>query len=118
MKITGDDNINQSDLINWTKLKIKFIKFSHIQSVISLMLDEISKDLEKNKTLKIYNLGEIFYSPPVPKKIFNVVSQQVKFTPGRPKFKFKIYKKIRRKLLKMLDLDKTFEGGDNEDSPI
>lgn len=117
MIIKNDDNITQLHLSRWVKKRIKFANLTQIKSIISLLMEEISKDLLSGKELNIFNFGKMWMAPPKPKKYFNVFTQQVEFSNGNFKLKFKIFDKIRYKILEMLDLDKTFESEDDKNAP-
>lgn len=87
----------------------KKIGHKHIKPVVMILLDELKRDLtEDRKTLVIENFAKIRYSLPKPKKYFSFVSKQVEESDGNPLLKFQLFKFIRKRIISLVDVDKTF----------
>ena len=80
----------------------------HVFSVISILFEELVSDLLNNKEIKIFNFGKLKLSPPRMKKYFNVVSRSMKESPGNRLLKFSLSPKLKKRLVRSLDVDRTF----------
>lgn len=85
----------------------------HLQvlSVITILFEELIKDLKNGKTVKIHNLGSISLDNLAPKKYFDIVHKEVRILGVRKSLKFFLSTGLKKKLCHELDLDKTFRNG-------
>lgn len=96
-----------------SKLRGK-IHSAHVLSIVNILLDELKNDLLNRKDVNIINFGKFKYIKLNPKKYFNVREQEIMWSKGSNIIRFIISKKIRSKLLKNVDIDKTYP--DNYDT--
>ena len=102
-------NINKRQFCNIVANKIgPTINKAHIISVVSILFEEIFKDLAAGLKFKIGNFGTFFLKKMKPRKFFNVTEMKVTESIGNKIFKFKFSKKNRRKILDAIDVEKTF----------
>lgn len=92
----------------------RVILFSHIQSIISILLEEIMKDLLDGKEIEIGNFGIFLIKKTLPRRHFNYMTGQCEIAVGRKIIRFKLNKKLRRILANNLDIEKTFKDDNNE----
>lgn len=105
------DNVSKRSLWKYVNKKIKrSIHYYHVFSIISILFEEILKDLQEEKELKVFNFGTLVLKKTNPKKYHNVRYQKVMQAEAHKLMKFSLAKKIRNKLCKYLDLDATFKG--------
>jgi len=100
----------------------KKISFKHVKPVVMILLDELKRDLiEDRKTLVIENFAKIRYSLPKPRKYFSFITRKIEESQGNPLFKFELFKFIRKRIISLVDIDKTFgtmhDGTDEETAP-
>jgi nucleoid DNA-binding protein len=98
------------------KLKQDIAKH-HIEAVLSILLDEISNELKRGGAIVIKNFGRLFLKTMKPREHHNVVSGERVVSPGKRVLRLRLEEKIRKYLLKRLDIDKTFGAPYNEDAP-
>jgi nucleoid DNA-binding protein len=91
----------------------RLIHFSHIQSVISILLEEIMNDLLEGKEIEIGNFGTFLIKKMLPRRHYNYMTGQCEISVGRKLIRFKLNKKLRRILANNLDIEKTFKDGNN-----
>jgi nucleoid DNA-binding protein len=97
-------------LWQYVNLKIKrAIHHAHVFSVISILFDEIVKDFIAGKELKIVNFGTIELKEMKPRNYHNVKLMRVVKSEGHKILRFTLAPKVKKKLCKLLDLDKTFK---------
>lgn len=90
------------------KLPKDFASFSDVAAVISILFEEMTKDLFFSKKIEVKNFGifnSIIFKP---KKLFNVFTKEFFITPETQKFQFFIDKKLSKFIINNLDLAKTF----------
>lgn len=93
----------------------KSFPFKHIKPIVLIFLDELKKDLvHERKPLIIENFGKIFYSLPRPRKFFNLFTREVEESDGNSLLKLQLFRFVRKKLLSLIDLDKTFHNGQDD----
>ena len=103
-------NISRRDLWKYVNGKIKkSIHFYHVGSVITILIDEMIKDLKKGKKIKIFNFGILSLEKTKPRKYHDVRYNKVMISVGSYILKFKMAPLIKKKLCGMLDIDKTFK---------
>lgn len=93
----------------WRHVNIKIkrtIHHYHVFAVISLLFEEIIKDLQAGKAIKIVNFGSLVLKQMPPRRYFNVNTQTMAESPGNKIMRFFLTKKLRKKLCDCLDLDK------------
>jgi nucleoid DNA-binding protein len=90
-----------------SKIKRK-IHHYHVFAIISILFEEIVKDLLNNKEIKIFNFGTLSLNKTKAKKYYDVRFQKVMQSTGSRILKFELSKKIKKKLINYLDVDATF----------
>lgn len=106
-----NDSISKKSLWKYVNKKIKkTIHYYHVFSIISILFEEIIKDLREEKELKVFNFGTLILQKTKPKKYHDVRYQKVMQAPAHKLMKFSLAKKIRNKLCNYLDIDTTFKG--------
>jgi len=78
--------------------------------VISILFEEMVRDLKAGKEIKIVNLGTLVLKDTPPRKYHDVRFQQVMESPGHRVMRLFLAKPIRKKLCESLDLDKKVKG--------
>jgi len=105
-----DLSINKRILWKYVNLKIKrAIHHYHVFGVITILFDELLKDLKNGKEIKIFNFGTLVLKDTKPRRYHNVVRKQIMLSKGHRIFKFSLARQIRKKICEHLDLDKTFK---------
>ena len=105
-----NDNVSKRSLWKVVNKKIKkTIHYYHVFSVISILFEEILKDLREEKELKVFNFGTLVLKKTKPKKYHDVRYHKIMQGEAHKIMKFSLAKKIRNKLCKYLDLDATFK---------
>lgn len=100
-------SISKRDLWHYVNRKIKrLIHHYHVFSVISILFDEMIKDLKNGKEIKIANLGTIVLKDTPPRKYHDVRFHRIMESPGHRVMRLFLAKTIRKKLVESLDLDK------------
>lgn len=105
-------SIGRKKLWQYVNVKInRKIHHAHVFSVISILFDEIIKDLVSGNKIKIMNFGTLVLKDTKPRRYHNVIHRCVMLSDSHKILKFSLSPKIRKKLCDLLDIDKTF-GGD------
>lgn len=86
----------------------KEIALHHIVAVLALLLDEMVIELKKGNEVVIKNFGYLVLKTLKPREHHSVVSGERVISPGRKVLRLHLEKKIRKYLLRRLDIDKTF----------
>jgi nucleoid DNA-binding protein len=108
-------NISKRDLWHYVNRKIKrLIHHYHVFSVISILFEEMLKDLRDGKEIKITNLGTIILKDTPPRRYHDVRFQQMMESPGYRIMRIFLAKPIRKKLVASLDLDSTLKDNYHE----
>jgi len=103
------DNINKRRFWRYVNKKInRLINHAHVLSVISILFEEMLKDLKDGKEIKINNLGIISLQNTKPRIYYNVRFQKLMQSDSHRVLRFKLASPIRKKLRSLLDFDKTF----------
>lgn len=103
-------SISKRDLWHYVNRKIKrTVHRYHVFAVISILFEEMIKDLRQGKDIKIANLGTITLQPTKPRWYHHVTLRKMMLSPGRHVMRFLLAKPIHKKLVKSLDLDKNFK---------
>jgi nucleoid DNA-binding protein len=103
------DSITKRVLWRYVNKKIKrTIHHYHVFSVITLLFEEMIKDLISGKEIKIHNFGILSLKQLPARKYHDVNERVVKQAIPHRILRFILSKKLRNKLRKHLDLDATF----------
>lgn len=111
--MSNDIPVNISKRIFWryVNLKIKrVIHHYHVFSVISILFEEMLKDLKQGKEIKIFNLGSLVLKDTKPRLYHDVTKKQVVLSEKHKILKFKLARKLKKRLTGNLDIDRTFKG--------
>ena len=104
-------SISKRDLWYYVNRKIKrLIHHYHVFSVISILFEEMVKDLKAGKEIKIVNLGTLILKDTPPRKYHDVRFRRMMESPGHRVMRLFLAKPIRKKLCESLDLDKKAKG--------
>jgi nucleoid DNA-binding protein len=101
----------------WRHVNIKIkraIHHYHVFSVISILFEEMTKDLLAGKEVKIANFGSFILKQMPARKYFNVNLQKMTESPGNKIMRLFLTKKLRTKLCNFLDLDSLIKKDYNE----
>lgn len=105
-----NESIDKRKLWRYVNKKIgRTIHHYHVLSVISILFDEIVKDLKSERKIKIYNFGTLLSKSMKPRKYFNVRHQKVMESRGSRILRFILAPTLRKKIINKLDLDKTLK---------
>lgn len=99
-------NISKRDLWHYVNRKIKrSIHSYHVFSIISILFEEMVKDLQDGKEIKIGNFGTFILKKMKPRKYHHLVLRKIMESPGHRVMRFFLAPKISKKLCSSLDLD-------------
>ena len=102
-------SISKRVLWRYVNIKInRVIHHFHVMGIISILFDEMLRDLKANKSIKIHNFGEIKLKDMPSRNYFNVRLQKVMHARGKKILRFTLKDSIRKKIIRRLDVDKTF----------
>lgn len=100
-------SISKRDLWHYVNRKIKrLIHHYHVFSIISILFEEMIRDLRDGKEIKVTNLGTFVLKDMPPRKYHDVRLRKVMQSPGHRVMRLFLAKPIRKKLCESLDLDK------------
>ncbi len=100
-------SISKRGLWQYVNRKIKrLIHHYHVFSVISILFEEMIKDLKNGKEIKIVNLGTLVLKDMPPRRYHDVRFHRIMESPGHRIMRLFLTKQIRKKLCDSLDLDK------------
>lgn len=97
----------------WKYINKKFrgiIHHYHVLAVITILFDEMIKDLNRGKEIKIFNFGTLILKQMKPRLYHNVNLKQIMYSQGFKTLRFVLSPKIKRKLINNLDIEKTLKG--------
>lgn len=104
-------SVSKRDLWHYVNRKIKrLIHHYHVFSVISILFEEMIKDLQAGKDIQITNFGKITLKEMPPRKYHDVRFRRVMESPGHRIMRLFLAKPIRKKMCDSLDLDKKLKG--------
>ena len=91
----------------YVNLKIKrSVHHYHVFAVLSILFEEIAKDLDSGKELNIFNLGTLILKPIKSKTYHDVRFRKVMISTKKNRsLKFNLSKKIKEKLIKLAYID-------------
>jgi nucleoid DNA-binding protein len=92
----------------------RIIHHYHVFSVITILFDEMLKDLVAGKDIKIFNFGVLSLRKMQPRRYHDVNQRRVVLSKGHRILRFTLSPQIRKKICDRLDLDKTFRDDENE----
>lgn len=103
-------SIDKRKLWHYVNLKLnRMIHHYHVLSVITILFDEMLKDLKNGKKIKIMNFGTLMLKDLKPRKYFDVRHQKVMQSTGNRIMRFVLVAPLRKKMTEHLDLDKTLK---------
>jgi len=103
--------VSKRDLWRYVNRKIKrIIHYYHVFAIITILFEEMIKDLKQGKVIKVSNLGTITLQPTKPRWYHNVKLRQMVLSPGYRVMRFVLAPTIHKKLIEFLDLDRTLKG--------
>lgn len=106
--MSNELSVNKRTLWRFVNNKIRrIIHHYHVFSVITILFDEMIKDLVANKDIKIFNFGVLSLKNMKPRRYHDVTRRQVVLSKGHRILRFTLAAPIRKKLCDHLDLDKT-----------
>lgn len=109
----NDIPINVTKRIFWRYINVKIkriIHHYHVFAVISILFEEMLKDLKQGKEIEIFNLGSFSLNETKPRWYHDVHKKQVVLSGKKKLLKFKPSRKLKKKLTANLDIDRTFKG--------
>jgi nucleoid DNA-binding protein len=80
----------------------------HILNVISMFVDGFMDELQKKERIDIANFGSFRLECTKPRKFHNVQKRRLAVSAGKPQLKIKLSRSLRNKIIRNLDLVKTF----------
>jgi nucleoid DNA-binding protein len=99
-------NVSKRDLWHYVNRKIKrMIHHYHVFSIISILFDEMLRDLKDGKEIKIANLGTFVLKDTPPRKYHNVRLRCMMDAPGYRIIRLFLARPIRKKLCNFINLD-------------
>jgi nucleoid DNA-binding protein len=110
-KPPSSSGVSKRDLWRFVNRKIKrLIHHYHVFAVITILFEEMLKDLKQGKSIRVVNLGTISLKPTQPRWYHNVYLRKMVLSPGNRVLKFVLAPTVHKKLVEFLDLDKTLKG--------
>jgi nucleoid DNA-binding protein len=100
------DETSFSKRMLWRYVNIKInriIHHYHVFSVITILFDEMLKELKQGKEIKIFNFGTLKLENTKPRKYHDIRYNKVLLSKGSKILKFKLIEPIRKKLCFYLD---------------
>jgi nucleoid DNA-binding protein len=105
----NESSINKRSLWRYVNKKIKrIIHHYHVLSIITILFDEILKDLISGKDIKIFNFGNLSLKKMKPRKYHDINQKRTLLSKEHRILRFTLSPIIRKKLCKNIDINKTF----------
>lgn len=99
-------SVSKRDLWHYVNRKIKrLIHHYHVFSVISILFEEMIRDLKDGKEIKIANLGTLVLKDMPPRRYHDVRLHKVMESPGHRVMRLFLARSIRKKLCDSLDTE-------------
>lgn len=103
-------SIDKRKLWHYVNIKLhRMVHHYHVLSIITILFDEILKDLKQGKKIKIMNFGTLMLKDLQPRKYFDVRHQKVMQSTGNRIIRFILAAPFRKKMMEHLDVDKTLK---------
>lgn len=103
-------NFSKRDLWRYVnKFTKRIVHHYHVLAVISILFEEIVKQIKLGKPITIVNFGVLSLKETKPRKHYNVTTRSTTFSPAHKILHFVLDKKIKKLLIQHLDLNKTFK---------
>jgi nucleoid DNA-binding protein len=107
--------INKKIFWRFVNKKVKnIVNHYHILGVINILFEEMAQDLKDGKEIKIYNFCTLQLKKMPGRRFHHITLKKLVFAEGRKHIKIKMPKKIKLKITRLLDLNKTFSDENNE----
>lgn len=93
----------------WRYVNIKInriIHHYHVLGVITILFDEMLKDLKRNKKIKIHNFGLLQLKEMKPRRYHDVRFNKVLLSEGHNILRFTLFSPLKKKLCSLLDMNK------------
>lgn len=81
----------------------RLIHHYHVLSVITILFEEMVKDLIKGQEIKIHNFGTLVLKVLKPRRYFDVTQQKIMQSKGYKIIRFTLAPTIRKKIVSRLD---------------
>jgi nucleoid DNA-binding protein len=103
-------SITKEVLWQYVNIKInRLFSTFHVFSVITILITEMIKELKDGKEIKIHNLGTLSLVKTKPRMHCDITKGNApSLSKGYKKLKFRLTPRIKKKLRRELDLDKTY----------
>lgn len=102
--MSNDQSINKKLLWQYVNRKIKrIIHHYHVFSILTILFDEMVKDLKRGKSIRIFNFGKLELKSLKPRKYFDVRHQKVMQSKGNRILRFTLAPSVRKKIVDHLD---------------
>lgn len=103
-------SISKKVLWRYVNQKIRrMFNHYHVLGVMSILFDEMLRDLKCGKPIKIFNFGTLSLKETKPRRYFDIVQQRVMESKSHRILRFAMAPGIHKKLREYLDLDKTLK---------
>lgn len=103
-------SVSKRDLWRFVNNKIKhLIHHYHVFAVITILFEEMIKDLKQGKSIRVVNLGTISLFTTKSRWHHHVNLRRMVLSPGHRVLRFVLTPTIHKKLVEFLDLDKTLK---------
>ncbi len=101
--------LNKFKLISLIGTRLKYsLKYRQISDILSLFVEEFATELQNKRRLRIGNFCIFYLKKSKPRKFYNLNLQRFAISKGKWIMKMKLTPDLRKKLIKHLDLMKTF----------
>jgi nucleoid DNA-binding protein len=100
-------NITKTFLCYYIRVKIKYkVESKHVLAVVSILFDEMIKDLKNGKIINIYNFGKLRLKQMKPRTYFHIVHRKLMHADGKKLLRFNLHRNLKTKLRNLLDLER------------
>lgn len=101
-------SISKRTLWRYVNQKIKrLVHRYHVLAVITLLFEEMVKDLRAGKLIKIINLGTISLQETKPRWYHHVKLRRMVLSPAHRVMRFVLANAVHKKIIEFLDIDRT-----------
>jgi nucleoid DNA-binding protein len=84
----------------------------HVYAVISILCEEMAKDLSSGKEIEIANFGTFSLKRTTPQRYMNVVSKEIEISKGRNKLELTLTRKLNKYISNHIDEELKHEYND------